>query len=178
MDGAGQIPNPLPADASHQAMQAGKSQDPNDKPEETLADVVADQEETQADFQAAYNAGGHFKEQLEAITQSWRAGEQESVRSKQHEVKEMEEIPENPKISPEVESHLERIEKDPAQMQQAADDYVKAVGMQPVKQANSKVILPLSDDQIKKGLHHKVWEAIRWLAEWCTRQLKILNTKS
>lgn len=147
-------------------------------PVDDLAEVIEEVEEKQEDFQAAYDAGGHFKEQLEAISKSWRAGERESVSSKQHEVKEMEEILENPEIGPEVESHLERIEKDPAQMQQLADDYVKTVGIKPVAAINPKITLPLTDDQIKLGLHHKVWEAIRWLAEWCVRQLKVIHNHS
>lgn len=163
MDDAGQVKN-------------SKFQDPNDKPEDNLAGVVEEIEEKQEDFQAAYNAGGHFKEQLEAISKGFRAGERESVSSKQHEVKEIEEIPENPEVGPEVESHLERIEKDPAQMQKMADDYVKTVGVKPVSTGNQKVVLPLTDDQIKSGLHHKVWEAIRWLAEWCVRQLKVIRS--
>lgn len=151
---------------------AGQIIDPN-KPEDDLAEVVEEVEEKQDDFQAAYNAGGHFKEQLEAISKGFRAGEQESVSNKIHEVKEMEEVLENPEIAPEVESHVEKIEKDPAQMQRAADDYVKAVGMKPV--AGGATVVPLTDDQIKKGLHHKVWEAMRWLAEWCVRRLKMVR---
>jgi hypothetical protein len=40
--------------------------------------------------------------------------------------------------------------------------------------------LPLSDDQIEKELKTDVYTAIRWLAEWCLRQLKTdaLNKKS
>lgn len=33
--------------------------------------------------------------------------------------------------------------------------------------------LPLDEQKIQKALHTKVTEAIRWLAEWCLRQLKI-----
>ena len=90
----------------------------------------------------------------------------------------MEEVLENPEIGLEVESHLERVEKDPAQMQKLADDYVKTVGIKPVPTGSQKVVLPLTDDQIKLGLHHKVWEAIRWLAEWCARQLKVIHSHS
>lgn len=153
---------------------AGQIIDPN-KPEDDLVEVVEEVEEKQEDFQAAYNAGGHFKEQLEAITKSWPHSAEAPLGAREHQVKEMEEILENPEIGPEVESHLEKIEKDPAQMQQAADDYVKVVGMKPVPTGSQKVVLPLTDDQIKLGLHHKVWEAIRWLAEWCVRQLKMVR---
>lgn len=32
--------------------------------------------------------------------------------------------------------------------------------------------LPLTDDQIDKGLHSKIFSSIRWLAEWCLKELK------
>ena len=88
-----------------------------------------------------------------------------------------EEIPTSPELEPEVEGYIEKVEKDPELMKKLADDYVKTVGMQSANPQNPKVQIPLTDDQIKDGLHHKVWEAIRWLAEWCSRQLKILSTK-
>lgn len=34
------------------------------------------------------------------------------------------------------------------------------------------VKLPLRDDQIEKGLHAQIISSLRWLAEWCVRQLK------
>lgn len=34
------------------------------------------------------------------------------------------------------------------------------------------VKLPLSDDQIAKGLHESVASSVRWLAQWCMRRLK------
>lgn len=35
------------------------------------------------------------------------------------------------------------------------------------------VVLPLTEEEIEEGLHHKVRDSIRWLAEWC---LKIIKT--
>lgn len=32
--------------------------------------------------------------------------------------------------------------------------------------------LPIPDEQIEKGLHEKIWNSLRWLAEWCVFQLK------
>lgn len=43
---------------------------------------------------------------------------------------------------------------------------------QPVTAATTTIKLPLSDDQIELALHAKVMQSIRWLAEWCVRQLK------
>lgn len=48
---------------------------------------------------------------------------------------------------------------------------VTAVGVgQPV--VTTTVRVPLTDDQIIKGLHAQIISSIRWLAEWCIRQLK------
>jgi len=37
------------------------------------------------------------------------------------------------------------------------------------------VKLPITDDQIMKGLHANVFDAFRWISEWCLRRLKIAN---
>lgn len=43
----------------------------------------------------------------------------------------------------------------------------------PVKKATGKTVkLPLTDDEIAKGLHAHIWESIRWMAVWCARKLK------
>lgn len=79
----------------------------------------------------------------------------------------------------EVESYVERIEKQaevkppvttgqaaaPSPTTAADDAAKKALGLAP-KLPKSKIMLPLSEEQIRRGLHHKVIEAIRWLAEW------------
>ena len=49
---------------------------------------------------------------------------------------------------------------------------VQALGMaQPVTTATT-VQLPLTDDQILTGLHAQIMTSLKWLAEWCIRQLK------
>lgn len=128
----------------------------------------------QEDFQAMYNAGGHFKEQMEAIVSQWRK-DPEAQSSKERPIKEMEEIPEYPEVGKEVEGYVEKVERDPERAKAAVADYVRQVGMGAGGPANSKITISLSDDQIKLGLHHKVWEAIRWLAEWCVRRMKMLR---
>lgn len=107
-----------------------------------------------------YGAGGRFKEQLEAIAGSFSGG------SKEREVTRVEEVPvnvEEEKLK-EAEGYIEKVEKEAE---------LVLVGAAPPQQP--KVTLPLTDDQIKKGLHHKIWEGIRWLAEWCLRQLKMVR---
>lgn len=49
---------------------------------------------------------------------------------------------------------------------------VKQVGQSAPVPPIPTVTLPLSDDQIAKGLHQSLLTSWRWLAEWCTRQLK------
>lgn len=49
---------------------------------------------------------------------------------------------------------------------------VQAVGPQAPAAAQAAAIsLPLSDEQIAKGLHQSIMTSWRWLAEWCKRQL-------
>lgn len=151
-------------------------------PTPTLANDVEDLpagrqgfEEKQQDYQAAYNAGGHFKEQLESIAAGFKGPEVQE--SKEKAIEQMAEIPSSPELSPEVEGYVEKVEKDPELQKALADDYVKAIGMQPVASQNPQVTLPLTDDQIQVGMHHKVWEAIRWLAVWCLRQMKMVSLK-
>lgn len=58
---------------------------------------------------------------------------------------------------------------------------VKAMGVsaagpaQPVIYTGA-VQLPLTDDQIIVGLHAQILSSLRWLAEWCVRQLKKVHT--
>ncbi len=145
------------------------------KPTPTLADDVEEFEEKQADYQAAYNAGGHFKEQLEAIAKSFKGSEVQGY--KEREIKEVTEIPVQPEVTPEVEGYVERVEKEHALPAGLADDYVKQVGMVATAPQQPRVKLPLTSTQIQQGLHHKVWEAITWLAQWCVRQMKMLSLR-
>lgn len=41
--------------------------------------------------------------------------------------------------------------------------------------SGASVTLPLTDDQIAKGLHQSITSSWRWLAEWCVRKLKQLH---
>lgn len=49
---------------------------------------------------------------------------------------------------------------------------VKAVGHTQPAQPATVIPLPLTDDQIEVGLHAQIISSLRWLAEWCVRQLK------
>ncbi len=74
--------------------------------------------------------------------------------------------------------YIERVEKEAELKNPVMDDHTGQVLVQSNAPQKPKVKLPLNDGQIEEGLHHKIWESIRWLAEWCKRQLEILYTKS
>lgn len=59
---------------------------------------------------------------------------------------------------------------------------VKQTGVQaPPPATTTTVVLPLSDEQIAKGLQQSLTTSWRWLAEWCKRQVlqakKIFGSK-
>ena len=58
--------------------------------------------------------------------------------------------------------------------QTVSDQGVQSVGhnVPPQPTSGSTITLPLTDEQIEKGLKENVSLSIRWLAEWCTFQLK------
>jgi hypothetical protein len=75
---------------------------------------------------------------------------------------------------PEVDVYVKSIEKEIQLEQPIIDDYTKNVLLYSPTNQKPKITLPLTEDQIEKGLHHHVWEAITWLAVWCKRQLEKL----
>lgn len=42
--------------------------------------------------------------------------------------------------------------------------------------ASTGIHLPLTDDEIAKALHASVTTSVRWLAEWCVRQIKMVHS--
>lgn len=77
-------------------------------------------------------------------------------------------------LPPEVEHAGVRVKSDtielPPRIQQSG---VSAVGpAAPSTPQPPTVSLPLTDDQIAQGLSESIFSSIRWLAEWCERQLK------
>jgi len=82
-------------------------------------------------------------------------------------------------LEPEVEGWLEKLEKEDSQLQQPVTDDKGQVILDDAqkKKKDFKVVLPLSEDEVEKGLHHKLVDSIRWLAEWCTRMIKMFGNK-
>ena len=147
-------------------------------PEADLAEEVEEFEEKQQDFQAMYNAGGRFKEQLEQISE--KLGGTEVVKTKEHTIEEVEEILTNPEVEKDLEKqgYIEKIEKEAELAGGVTDDYTQRVLLGSSGDPNAPVVLPLSEEELKVALHMKVWQSIRWLAEWCVRQAKMLGGRA
>lgn len=87
----------------------------------------------------------------------------------------------------EVEGYVERVEKQmetkkpvgplrpttsssaPPQVQDDAGNLVMQAAQQ---QKKVNIVLPLDEKQVRDGLHHKLVDAVRWLAEWCVLMIK------
>lgn len=96
------------------------------------------------------------------------------------EVTPMTEYTRNVDLEPEVEGWLEKVEKEDSQLQQpVTDDQTGQVVLDDTQAqpTNFKVILPMSKDEVEKGLHHKIIDSVRWLAEWCIRMIKMFGNK-
>lgn len=140
-----------------------------------MADDNKQQTQKAPDYQALYKQGGRFKEQLESISTEFRGAEAQGFR--EQPVEEVVEIPTEPEVEPQLEKdgYIERVEKGTELKSPTADDYVQGVLLGPTNPQNPQVKLPLTEEEIQQGLHHKVWEGIRWMAEWCVRQVKKLH---
>jgi hypothetical protein len=87
----------------------------------------------------------------------------------------------------EVDQYVERVEKQmetkkpvgplkPSAVQVSApvvhDDSGNVVMQAGQKKEAVKIVLPLDEEEVREGLHHKVFDAVRWLAEWCVLMIK------
>ena len=76
----------------------------------------------------------------------------------------------------EVESWLERLERgeDINLPQPVTDDQTGQVLVAPARQTQPpEMVLPVTEAVVKKGLHVKIWDSLRWLAEWSMRIFKM-----
>lgn len=86
----------------------------------------------------------------------------------------------NVDLEPEVEGWLEKLEKEDTKLQQPIADQTtgQTVLNDPAQQKSGfKVILPMTKDEVEKGLQHKIIDSVRWLAEWCIRMIKMFGNK-
>lgn len=187
-----------PADTSVIAAGAASGQDEATKrmidelaqmtagPVPTLADEIEEIEDKQGDYQSMYDAGGHFKQQVDATARSWKSsgageGVGGSVESRPGQEKGagvagVEVIPTTPeKLKPELKGYVEKVETEVEVGTGVTDDYTQTVLMGMTNQPPPVVTLPLTEEQVEKALHLQVWESIRWLATWCVRQIKMLH---
>ena len=82
-------------------------------------------------------------------------------------------------LEPEVEGWLEKMEKEDADLGQPVVDDQGQVVLDDIKEEKGKfkIVLPLSKEEVKEELHHKVVDSVRWLAEWCVRMIKMFGSK-
>jgi hypothetical protein len=54
-----------------------------------------------------------------------------------------------------------------------SDDMGKIVSAQfAAQQTKPNITLPMDQEEISEGLHHRVWEGVRWASEWCVMMIK------
>jgi hypothetical protein len=82
-------------------------------------------------------------------------------------------------LEPEVEGWLEKLEKEQTQLNQSVTDDKGQVVLDDSQRQKGgfKVVLPMTKDEVEKGLHHKIIDSARWLAEWCVRMIKMFGSK-
>ncbi len=109
--------------------------------------------------------GGMAKEQVEVGPTSY------------NEMAPVVELRENEKVPENVESWMEKLEqgeeiKLPQPVTYDDEVIVSASGNQV---ADDALVLPLTEKEVEEGMHKKVYNSARWLAEWCVRVAKKLH---
>jgi hypothetical protein len=77
-------------------------------------------------------------------------------------------------LGPEVKDWMEKVENGQSVNlnQPVVDDYGQILLDNSTSQ-QPQLILPLDEEEVRKGLHTRIADSIRWLAEWCWRLLKM-----
>src|SRR3989344_6869248 len=124
-------------------------------------------------------ADGQVNQAQPVAPTSGKGKERVDVVAGHQEVTPITEYTRNVDLEPEVEGWLEKLEKEQTQLTQpVTDDKGQVILDNSSKQSSGfKVVLPLTKDEVEKGLHHKVIDSIRWLAEWCIRMMKMFGNK-
>ena len=83
------------------------------------------------------------------------------------------------KIHSELAPYIEKVEHEP---QITADLQAHGVTATPkpasdVITKGPTIVLPLSEAEVEQGLHHKVFDAVKWLAQWCVRIAEIARRR-
>jgi hypothetical protein len=82
-----------------------------------------------------------------------------------------------PKIDKEVESYIEKVEKEIYLSQPVTDDSGQPLISDPAPQEPT-IVLPITETAYTQGLGQKVTESIRWLSAWCGRIIKIFGARA
>lgn len=82
-----------------------------------------------------------------------------------------------PEVDKEVESYIQKVEKEIYLNKPITDDGGQPLVSPPAPQ-DPQIILPITDDQLNLGLKQKVTDSIRWLSEWCLRLIKIFGARA
>jgi len=82
------------------------------------------------------------------------------------------------KIEPGVKDYITKVETaaEIALPQPITDDQGQVV-TDDVTPKKVVIKLPLTEEEMRRGLHYKVVNSFRWLAEWCLRLVKIVQGK-
>lgn len=72
----------------------------------------------------------------------------------------------------EVEPVLQRVERDHATKGPISDDTTGQTVLTPTGTVAPVIQVPLTEEEIKKGLHHKVIDSVYWLAKFAQRLIK------
>lgn len=83
----------------------------------------------------------------------------------------------NPEVAKEIQSYLEKVEKEQFLAQPITDNYGQPLVSPPAPQ-QPKIVLPITQNQYLAGFKQKVTESIRWLVAWCGRLIKILDNRA
>ena len=83
----------------------------------------------------------------------------------------------NPEVAKDIQSYLQKVEKEQFLDQPITDDFGQPLISPPVPQ-QPKIVLPITQNQYLLGFQQKVTESIRWLVTWCGRLIKILGNRA
>lgn len=137
-------------------------------------------------FQQKYANDPDFAKKLEDIAGSFSSGrtggkEREPQPAKSEKSpEEMIEVKSRVEIEkqPELKGYVEEVESGVDDLTGGVtDDYTTRILLAKKDPKSDVLILPLTEEQVVRGLHEQVWDGLRWLAEWCVRQIKVLHGK-
>lgn len=143
----------------------------SDLPDENKTGATLAQDGTQKPPSGTITTGGvAAKEQKEILGKLYPEGE---------ETAKIVEVGKTPEIKEKgLETWVERLERgEEVTLPQPIRDDKGQVLVEPAAPQKPKIILPLTKEEVKKGLHHQVVDSIRWLAEWCMKLFKMTRGK-